>query len=245
MVTQDNSAEPAHAAADPSTVEMFQTTWNIYRKMVENNFLYHREAYASLNDLLVTEVARPFRFLDIACGDASSSAGALQGTTISHYRGIDFSALALESAEKSLASLECQVTLEQGDFLDAVPGRADLADIAWIGLSLHHLKSEEKLDFMREVRRILPDDGMLLIYENTTRDGEDRDGWMRRFDLQKPLWTAYTETEWQAMAAHVHAADFPESDAMWQWLGEQAGFRSTREIFASPPDLFRLYCFNA
>ncbi len=245
MVTNDKSAVPAHAEADPSTVTMFQQDWNIYRKMVDNNFLFHREAYTSLHDFLVGEVARPFRFLDIACGDASSSAGALRGTQISHYRGIDFSALALENAAKSLAPMECEVALEQGDFLDALSGRADLADVAWIGLSLHHLRGDEKLAFMREVRRILPDDGMLLIYENTTRDGEDRDAWMSRWDLQKPIWTAYTEAEWNAMAAHVHAADFPESDATWRRLGEQAGFSQTRAMFTSPPDLFRLYCFNA
>lgn len=245
MVTQDNSERPAHAAADPSTVEMFQRTWTIYRKMVDNNFLFHREAYATLHDVLIDEVARPFRFLDIACGDASSSASALMGTSVAHYRGIDFSALALDIARQSLTPLDCEVALEQGDFLDALPGRANLADIAWIGLSLHHLKGDEKRSFMRELRRTLPDDGMLLIYENTLRDGEDRNEWMRRWDLQKPLWTAYTEAEWQAMAAHVHVADFPESDASWRRLGEEAGYSRTRQLFASPPDLFRLYCFNA
>lgn len=245
MATEARPDEASGATADASTIAMFQQDWNIYRKMVENNFLFHREAYGQLRRHLIEEVDRPFRFLDIACGDAGSSAEALRGTKVAGYHGIDFSALALELADKALLNLGCRVLLEQRDFLGALSGRTNLADVAWIGLSLHHLQGDEKLAFMREVRGVLPDDGMLLIYENTSRDGEDRDSWMQRWDLQKPIWTAYTEAEWNAMAAHVHAADFPESDATWRRLGREAGFSRTRQIFASPPDLFRLYCFDA
>jgi ubiquinone/menaquinone biosynthesis C-methylase UbiE len=231
-------------SADPSTVAMFQQEWQTYRKMVENNFLFHREAYGRLHTLLREEVARPFRFLDIACGDASASSGALRGTQVSHYHGIDFSAAALELAARALKDLDCEVTLEQGDFLELVPGRTASADIVWIGLSLHHLLGPAKLAFMREIRKVLTADGMFLIFENTSRDDEDRDAWLRRWDLQKPVWTAYTEAEWTAMAAHVHAADFPEAATRWHVLGKEAGFREVRELYATPSDLFRMYCFS-
>jgi hypothetical protein len=91
-LTSNNSD---NAAPDASTVALFQQDWMLYRKMVDNNFLYHREAYGRLHGVLVNEVARPFRFLDIACGDASASVGALRGTRVAHYQGIDFSGAAL------------------------------------------------------------------------------------------------------------------------------------------------------
>ena len=47
------------------------------------------------------------------------------------------------------------------------------------------------------------------------------------------------------MSGHVHAADFPETDATWHALGREAGFARVRELFAAPSDLFRLYCFTA
>ena len=232
-------------AADASTVAMFQQEWDTYRKMVENNFLFHREAYAHLHDVLVEEVARPFQFLDIACGDASASASALRGTQVASYTGIDFSALALELAANNLAGLGCPITLVQGDFLDAVGARRDPVDIVWIGLSLHHLRGPEKLAFMRKVRAILRPGGRLMVFENTSPDGEDRDSWLDRWDLQRPLWHAYSEDEWTRMAAHVHAADFPETASTWRTLGRDAGFEIVTEIYATPTDLFRLWSFAA
>ena len=243
MITNDISGA-ARSMADASTVALFQQDWKLYRKLVDNNFLFHREAYARLHSLLADEVGRPFRFLDIACGDASASAGALQGTQVAHYRGIDFSGAALALASKTLEDLDCPVSLEQRDFADALAGRAGLADVAWIGLSLHHLHIAEKLAFMSEVRGVLASGGLFLIYENTSPDGEDRDNWLRRWDLQKPAWTAYSEEEWNAMAAHVRAADFPETDAAWRVLGRDAGFTGVRELYTAPTDLFRLYCFT-
>ncbi len=231
-------------AADATTVELFQQDWKLYRKMVDNNFLFHREAYAALHEVLINDAARPFRFLDIACGDASASVGALRGTDIAHYHGIDFSGAALELAGKALTELNCTVKFEQRDFLEALAGVVEQVDVAWIGLSLHHLQGMEKLAFMRTIRNVLAPGGLFLIYENTSPDGEDRENWLRRWDLQKPFWTAYSEDEWNAMAAHVHAADFPETDATWHTLGREAGFASVREVFAAPTDLFRLYGFS-
>ena len=73
--------------------------------MVENNFLSHREAYGKLHKVLMEERAKPFRFLDITCGDASGSADTLTGTPISHYYGIDFSSAALDIARKNMKGL--------------------------------------------------------------------------------------------------------------------------------------------
>lgn len=230
---------------DSSTAEVFQNDWKLYRKMVDNNFLFHREAYGALHNHLRSEFARPFRFLDIACGDASASVKALGGTTIAHYHGIDFSAAALDIARENLAALECPASIERNDYLDALAAGLQSTDVAWIGLSLHHLRQPEKAVAMGKVREALAPKGQLLIYENTSPDGEDRSGWMARWDLQRASWTAYSEREWEAMSSHVHAADFPETDRTWHKLGRAAGFSETREIFAAPSDLFRLYCFSA
>ena len=56
---------------------------------------------------------------------------------------------------------------------------------------------------------------------------------------------ALTVEEYEAMAAHVRANDFPETTSQWQSLGREAGFRRVRELFVAPTDLFRMYCFQA
>ena len=243
MTTEHNTK--TNVAADASTVALFQQDWKLYRKMVDNNFLFHREAYAKLRRLLVDEYDRPFRFLDIACGDASASVSALRSTRIARYHGIDFSRAALDLARSALKDLDCGVTLDERDFLQAMSGRDGIDDVIFIGLSLHHLQTAEKLAFMVLVRRALAGGGCFVLYENTSPDGEDRNEWLRRWDSQRSQWTAYSDDEWNAMRAHVHAADFPETVSTWHQIGRYAGFTDLRELFAAPSDLFRMYCFRA
>lgn len=236
------SATPG--AAGGGVVSIFQSQWLTYRKMVDNNYLFHDEAYGCLRAILQTEAARPFSFFDVACGDASSSVQALRGTPIGDYHGIDASQSALALARVSLqVSLACPAYLEQRDLVDALRERRTTHDVAWIGLSLHHFEQHRKLAVLRDIRRIIPQ-GMLLIYENTSPDGESREAWMSRWDAQRPTWTAYTDEEWEAMASHVHDEDHPETDATWRRLGEEAGFETVRERYRAPTDLFRLYSFE-
>ena len=241
-MADDRKAGAARDTPDASTVALFQSAWRTYRKMVENNYLFHREAYGALHRFLVEEVDRPFRFLDLACGDASASARALAGTKIVHYHGIDFSAEALKLAAVTLEGLRCPATLEELDFVAAVGDLQRPVDVAWVGLSLHHLRQPEKRAFMARMRSLLGDYGRLLIYENASPDGEDRTRWLKRWDAQEPVWTACTKAEWDSVSAHVHAADFPETDSTWRRLGRETGFGTMHELFRAPTDLLRLYC---
>ena len=139
---------PAENLLEEPSLALFQRQWKLYRKVVDNNYLFHREAYAQLHRILVDEGVRPFRFL-------------------------------------------------------------------------------------------------FLIYENASPDGEDRTAWLRRHDSQKPFWTALTPEEWDAITAHIHTADFPETTSRWRSLGREAGFSRVRQLFVAPSNLFRLYCFQA
>lgn len=243
MAEQTSIPSPRDRAQD-SAQAMFQQAWRIYRIVVDQNYLFHREAYACLHQILVEEMPRPFRFLDIACGDATSSLEALRGTGIAHYYGLDLSAAALGLARQTLQALSCPVTLEQGDLVERLPTWTEPVDVVWIGLGLHHMRTPEKLDVMRVVRRLLPEDGLFVLYEDTSPDGEARDAWVRRWDDQQPLWTAYSLEEWNVITDHVHEADFPETVSSWRQLGHDVEFSTVEERFVAPSDLFRLFTFR-
>jgi ubiquinone/menaquinone biosynthesis C-methylase UbiE len=238
------SRHPADIAAK-TAAKVFQEDWQTYRKMVDNNYLFHREAYDALRRILVAEMISPFRFLDVACGDASATVTALRGTRIAHYHGVDLSGPALDLARETLEVLPCPVTLERRDFVEALRDTDDRFEVVWIGLSLHHFLAPQKLELMRRVRDIVGETGRFLIYENASPGEETREAWMARWDLQRPHWHAYTPAEWETIAQHVHANDHPETDATWRALGAAAGFSRTRLIYACPTELFRLYCFQA
>src|SRR3954454_14293667 len=85
---QMTDAQERAIAAGATTQELFLDAWHVYRKMVDNDYLFHRDAYGCLRRIL-EEIDRPFCFLDAACGDAGMSTVALRGTRIAHYYGID------------------------------------------------------------------------------------------------------------------------------------------------------------
>lgn len=239
-------ADALEDSRESPALSLFRREWHTYRKVVENNYMFHREVYAELHRLLRDEAPQPFRFLDIACGDASASATALKGTTVALYYGIDLSRPALDLASKALAALGCPVTIEQRDLVEAVLTWNQSIDVAWIGQSLHHFDVADKLLLMSAVRRAVGERGFFLIWEPARLDDENRNGWLSRFErTSRPLWAALTPEEWDAMLAHIRAADFPETDSRWRALGREAGFGKVRELFVAPTNINRMYCFQA
>ncbi len=234
-----------HEVSDAATA-IFEQQWQVYRKMVDNNYLCHREVYGLLRDILIRDASQPFRFLDVACGDAGETIKALRGTHVAHYAGIDLSGPALALARAATAELGCAIELIRRDFAEALEDWREPVDVAWIGQSVHHLRTSGKLMVMRAIRRLLGDQGLLLIYEPTSRDNEGRDAWLDRWERHfVPKWTALEPDEKAAMIAHVRAADFPETHSRWLALGREAGFSDARALFTDPLDLFRMYCFQA
>lgn len=246
MVQIHHHHHPASPVEDHQAMEEFQHGWQTYKKAVDNNYISHREAYAALHRVLRDEFQGPFRFLDLACGDASASVGALLNTTVAHYHGIDLSEPALELARNTLDVLPCEVDLEEQDFIKAMRGRPEPADVVWIGLSMHHLTTQGKQELFGEVRNVVGDQGMFLIYEPILLDDETREAFLDRFE--KTLytsWTALTKAEKEEVLAHVRAADFPETKGTWRSMAIEQGFSNARELFEDPFQLFAVMCFYA
>jgi hypothetical protein len=104
--------QPGGAVMDAAALAQFQEQWATYRKVVEGDYLSHREVGGILHATLKEVFAAPFTFLDIACGDASVMKTALPGTKVHHYHGIDLSEPALELAAKTLAGVPFEVELD-------------------------------------------------------------------------------------------------------------------------------------
>jgi hypothetical protein len=213
---------------------MFNRQLATYRKIVGENLMFHREVYGLLRSVLSEEMQTPFKFLDIACGDASASAAALQASTIAHYYGIDLSARSLVLASEALKVLPCPVELRCRDFVQAIADWAEPVDVVWVGMSLHHLHREGKARLMKDVHASLDRSGMFLIWEPTLLEGESRTEWLDRFSTQRVAWNAITDEEFAAMEDHVRLADFPESAEAWTTMGHEAGFANAEQLFMMP-----------
>jgi 2-polyprenyl-3-methyl-5-hydroxy-6-metoxy-1,4-benzoquinol methylase len=159
------------AVADQEALEQFQQQWATYQKLVDTDALAHKEVGKILHFALKA-IPAPFAFVDIACGDAGQMAAALAGTKVEHYHGIDLSEPALELAAKSLAGAPFAIELDHRDFVTALTRRPEPADVAWCGLSIHHLSTEGKLALLKASHGSTS--SFLMIYEPTLADGESR-----------------------------------------------------------------------
>src|SRR5215471_15905293 len=205
MVNVLRSASTA-PVVDEEAMQAFRHQWQIYSKVVDNDYLSHQAVETVLHRELVTDVNRPFRFLDLACGDARLTVAALQGTPVTQYHGLDLSAPALAMARQTVKALACPFELEQEDFVSAMHAGQESADVVWIGLALHHLQTPDKGVLMREVRATVGDAGRFFIYEPVCHEGESRPGYLDRFEqINHSGCAALTLDEWAAMLAHVRA----------------------------------------
>lgn len=84
VVAEQVPVQSPRDRAQDSSQAIFQQAWRVYRVLIDENYVFHREAYACLHQILREEMRRPFHFLDVACGDATPSLAALAGTSISH-----------------------------------------------------------------------------------------------------------------------------------------------------------------
>ncbi|MCB1501658.1 MAG: class I SAM-dependent methyltransferase [Bauldia sp.] len=225
---------PEGTLVDEHAMVQFQKQWTAYQKLVDSDVLAHRAAGAVLRAALMDET-EPFSFLDIACGDASLARRALEGTKVAHYHGIDLAEPAIELAARMLDGVPYEVDLDHADFVASLRDRPEPVDIAWCGLSLHHLVTADKLTLLREIHDTTSD--FLMLYEPARHDGEDRDAFVRRFlAAQEPLWTTLTLEEIGQIEHHIRTCDLPETVSGWLDLGREAGFSSAKTVFADPTD---------
>lgn len=241
MIAGRNTVGGASSPSADDAQALFNRQLATYRKVVGENLMFHREVYDLLRNTLSQRMSQPFKFLDVACGDASASAAALKGSAVDHYYGIDLSAQSLELASEALKVLSCPVQLQCCDFADAMTDWAEPVDVVWIGMSLHHLQLEGKARLMKDVHRALTRSGLFLIWEPTLLDGESRTEWLDRFARQRDAWRPLTDEEFAEMENHMLLADFPEAADTWIAMGRQAGFANAEQLFMMPNRFGRVF----
>jgi SAM-dependent methyltransferase len=248
-----NSAEksfgvPTVSERDAESVREFFNGWSLYRRIVDNDYLYHqsvREALALWLDAWVNQVNRPFSFLDLGCGDAEFSSGILKGRPLRSYTGIDLSPVALELAANNTRELLAPCRLEAGDFITSVATLPESYDIIYIGLSLHHLSRLEKEYFFGELRRKLQPGGFLLVFDPVLTPGETRDSYMGRWvDNAQWSWSALSVEEIESAVQHVTTSDFPEEIGTLNRMAVNTGFQPAEILFTDRSDFYALMAFR-
>ena len=210
----------------------FFNAWAIYRKVLSNNYMHHREIYQAITDLLDEQwESRPFKLLDLGCGDASFLAPTLQGRSIQHYMGFDLSAPALALAAENIAPLDCKAELINIDFMEGLAQTHEHFDIVFTSYALHHLTQEEKSEFFRLAHSVLSENGLLLIIDVMREPDETLSIYLDNYcQWLREEWLEFDEQDLTAIIQHIRHNDMPETAAILSALAEAAGFTPATSI---------------
>ena len=218
-------------------VEIFVAQQAIYRRVVEADYMSHCAFFGLLHDLLKAKSAS-FSLLDLACGDAACSVGALRGTNVSDYTAVDLSEPALSVASGNARSLGCATQVVHQDFQEYVNAVSRLWDIVFIGFSFHHLDGKAKAAFAPRIRRVLGVDGEWIFFEPMLHGSETREEFLDRWKASlEQDWREFTPKEKATIWEHVSQYDFPENLETFERIVLEGGFRRFQHLYSDP------FCF--
>ena len=222
--------------------------WSLYQKILNNNYMEHREIYDVLHKFLISYFSEPFTLIDLGCGDASFVAKALQNTAINAYCGIDLSETALKIAHKNMKAVDCQQTLIQGDFSKLISALASNQKhshhLALASFALHHLTFKQKKELFGRLNRLLLPGGVFILIDITLRVDENRDNYLKRYlNRVEREWSQLMPEEIATIAKHMLENDFPETQSSLQLLAEQNNFQSAKCLYQNPSQTAEVWCF--
>lgn len=232
----------------PRSNELFNNQWTLYQKILNNNYMGHREIYDVLHEFLITNFQKPFKMLELGCGDATFTAKALLDTSIVSYTGIDLSKAALEIANVNIASIQCSKSFTEGDFSELVPKlvktQQDSFDVILISFALHHLLLEQKDDIIAQLFSLLTSNGVFILIDVVRKPEEDRETYIRRYlDEVKKSWYLVTSEEYLMVENHISLNDFPETQQSLDSIGQKHNFNRFECLYYDPLDTTQLLCF--
>lgn len=211
---------------------IFTRSWSLYDLLTEYNYMYHREIYAGIEDLLrLRSDHGQYHLLDLGCGNARYLAPCLRRVPPATYEGVDVSEAALAEARGYLAELPGQVALTLGDLLQAVESTGKTWDVLFTGFAIHHLLPEEKERFFRAAGRCLSDKGWLILVDVLREENQSRESYLDGYlKFMRETWTKVPRDQLEEACAHVRDHDYPECLSTLREMAGEAGLNAIRLI---------------
>ena len=243
MVSPQNSE-----IISPCSNEFFNNQWIVYQKILKGNYMGHREIYDVLHQLLINYFQKPFKILELGCGDASFSSQALSNTLVESYKGVDLSQTALEIATSNMAQIQCSQSFIEGDFSkvvsELVKNQQGSFDAILISFALHHLLLEQKDSIIGDFSNLLTADGVFILIDVCRKQEEDRGSYITRYleDIEQN-WSLISPKEYLLLADHIRLNDFPESQETLHEIAQKHNFNRFECLYRDRLDTTQLLCF--
>jgi len=212
-------------------IYIFRKTWGTYQKVISNNLMYHREITGAVRNIFKAHPG-PLNVIDLGCGDAAHISKILKPGQVAEYCGCDLSPYALDVARNNLEPFGIRVNLICRDMIAVLrEAPANHFDLVYSGYALHHLPFEGKQEFFTECRRILRENGCVILVDVMREEGQARPEYLDDYnDAVATQWDALTKAERDEVQEHIRNCDFPETPSVLQSIAQNAGLKNSRKL---------------
>ncbi len=209
----------------------FVDSWAVYKKLVAENYMFHREIYAKLKAWLAGR-GQPFSLLDLGCGDAANLAGIARDLPVSRYCGVDLSEVALELAAQNLHGLNCPIALCRSDMLAYLESGTTPYDVIFTSFAFHHLNPDEMQRFLAACRHRLSPGGQLVLVDVIRDEGQPLKDYLDAFcEAMRHDWVRLNPEELSHTIRHVRESDRPATLNQLRDLSSQTGFHDMKTVY--------------
>ena len=239
-----------HHEHDPAEAARWFNQWHIYRSIVDNDWMCHREIFTAIKNLVLLRHPGPFTLLDLGCGDAGFIQGTLTETGLWAYMGVDASPAALAKAREELSGARFQIQLVEADLMEYLGEQSGQGsqtfDVILASYAVHHLPAREKQAFFRLAHSRLAPGGSLLLADVFRRGEESREEYLRDYvGMMREAWAGLDADSLASTTEHVLQRDFPETLEGIHRMARDAGFQGEpRELFRDATGFHRLMVFT-
>ena len=220
--------------------ENFFDAWAIYRKVIENNYMYHDEIIRAVKEKLSDK--KSLFILDLGCGDSYVISNSIVPEQLKNYLGIDISESALDFSKQNLINHKANIAHIAGDLLFESVKLNSKFDVVMAGYSIHHLDTEEKDTCFSKISDLLTEQGVFIFYGLMSREEETAFEYnTRACNIFKNDWRRMNEVEIEGITSHVMENDCPENNAFYLETWAKHGLVNIEKSFQDQNDLFVLY----
>jgi cyclopropane fatty-acyl-phospholipid synthase-like methyltransferase len=204
---------------------LFQRSWEVYRSVIDGNWMYHREIRATVAAWLDRAYSDgPLEMLDLGCGDAGVISQWLNRRPAVSYTGVDAAGEVLAMIPGRVSGLRdlVLITAAMEDFVRTVENRYEVVICSY---AFHHLSAEAKKEFVSNVKRCLKPGGAFILVDVLRNDGESRDEAVASYvRMMQTTWTGIRPEHLSLACAHVIEHDFPETFESIACMAVSTGF---------------------
>lgn len=202
------------------SAQIFSDNWNIFQKIIQNDYMHHSEFAAETAAVLNDFQGKWLHMLDIGCGDAAALLTVMRNVNVASYTGYDLSSAMLELAKAHLDAQHIPSVLRQGDMMQLIQSEDKQFDVIYSSFAIHHLPDKEKRKLLQAcLARLVPGGKMIYIDIFRSQQMGNEQYIHDYFSLMRNDWSALSENEKQLVMDHVGQYDFPSDIEMSvEWL---------------------------